>query len=122
MPNLNKAQFLFSKNLAKLIDYIFDIGYQCSIGEVLRTREQAMIYAKQGKGIKDSLHLYKLAVDINLFRFNDYITDVESYRKFGDYWKKLNPYNRWGGDFHDAEGNPKPDAGHFEMNCKEGID
>jgi hypothetical protein len=116
MPNLNRAQFIFAKNLSKLIDYIFETGYQCSIGEVLRTREQAMIYVKQGIGIKDSLHCYKLAADINLFRFNDYITDPESYRKFGEFWKKLNPLNRWGGDFE------KVDATHFEMNAKEGVE
>lgn len=114
MP-LNKAQFIFSRNLAKLITSIYDEGYTCSMGEVLRTREQAEFYAEQGKGIVDSLHCYKLAADINLFKNGAYLTDFDSYRRFGIYWEKLHDKNRWGGNFN------RVDSNHFEMNAKEGV-
>jgi hypothetical protein len=116
MSNLNKAQFIFAKNVTKLISSIFDEGYQCSMGEVLRTREQAELYAKQGKGIADSLHCYKLAIDINLFKNGAYLTDYESYKRFGEYWCQLNELNRWGGNFTHLV-----DSNHFEMNAKRGV-
>jgi hypothetical protein len=115
MPNLSNAQFTFSRNVARLLNHIYECGYTCSLGEVLRTREQAEIYAKAGKGIVDSLHCYKLAIDINLFYNGEYLTDCESYKKFGEYWLTLHELNRWGGNFHNI------DANHFEMNDKNGI-
>jgi hypothetical protein len=40
--------------------------------------------------------------------------DVDLIRPYGEYWKSLNPLNRWGGDFKMKKG--KSDAGHFERN------
>jgi len=65
--SLQKKQAIFAKNVASLIDYIFANQCSVSIGEVFRTNEQAEIYAKQGKGIINSLHCKKLAIDLNLF-------------------------------------------------------
>ena len=105
---LSEKQFIFAKNVGKLIDYIFQEGYFCTLGEVYRTPEQAEIYAKQGKGIKNSLHCKKLAIDINLFSpEKQYLTDLQDYEKLGFYWETLHKNNRWGGRFHDAN--------HFEF-------
>ena len=107
---LTEVQFLFSKNVAKLINHIFEEGYHCSLGETYRSKEQAEIYAKQGKGIINSQHCKRLAIDINLFSpEGEYLTKSEDYQKFGIYWEKLNSLNRWGGNFHNKDGN------HFEM-------
>lgn len=109
MKLLDKQQH-FAINVSKLIQYIHHCSFSCTLGETYRTKEQAEIYAKQGKGIKNSLHSSRLAIDINLFDPEDnYLTQTEDYKFFGDYWEKLEDGNRWGGNFK------KPDGNHFEM-------
>ena len=63
-------QAMFAQNVARLIEYIFKTGYYCTLGECWRSPEQAEIYVKQGKGIKNSLHCQRLAIDLNLFDAN----------------------------------------------------
>ena len=106
---LNDKQHIFAMNLSKLLQYVESLGYTCSIGEVFRTPEQAEIYAKQGKGIKDSQHCKKLAVDLFLFSNGKYLQQKSDYELLGEYWKSLHPDNRHGSDF------PRVDCVHFEM-------
>lgn len=108
---LAEKQSQFSQNFAKLIHYIYTYGYKCSIGEVYRTEEQAKLNAKSGKGIENSLHCKRLAVDINLFSpEGKYLSDSREHERFGTYWEMLHPDNRWGGRFH-----TRPDGNHYEM-------
>jgi hypothetical protein len=108
--NLSEKQKIFSQNVAKLINYIYTTNYSCSIGEVYRTPEQAKIYADQGRGILDSLHCKKLAIDINLFSpEGKFITASDPYKNLGLMWEGLHTLNRWGGRFKRSDGN------HFEM-------
>lgn len=110
---LSQEQQEFARQVALLITYINTTGYKVTFGEALRTPEQAEIYAKQGKGIKDSLHCKSLAIDLNLFdKSGKYLTQTDDYRTFGEYWESLDPKNRWGGRFTRADGN------HFERNVK----
>ena len=108
--NLHDKQWLFMKNVAKLIEFIDKYGYTATFGEAFRTNEQAEIYAKNGKGIKNSLHCKRLAVDINLFRDGVYLSDTKDYKDMGEYWEKLDPLNVWGGRW-----NGRPDGNHFQM-------
>lgn len=110
---LEQKQQIFSHNVGLLINYICFMGYAISIGEVYRTKEQAEIYAKQGKGIIDSLHCKKLAIDISLFKDGKYLDKSESYEFAGKYWEKLDPLNRWGGRWE-----KRTDGNHFEMQDK----
>lgn len=111
---LSEKQFIFTKNVAALIDYIHSNKMNCTFGEAFRTKEQAELYAKDGKGIADSLHCKRLAVDLMLFNSNgNYLTNMYDYRPFGTYWESLHPLNRWGGNFH-----PLVDSDHFEMQDK----
>jgi hypothetical protein len=98
-----------------LVKFIEDCGYACKITEIYRTKEQAEIYAKEGKGIKNSLHCSNLAADIYIGRLVTLLDKAVQYKKFGEYWKELNSANRWGGDFD------RVDAVHFEMDTPEGI-
>ena len=104
---------MFARNVARLIEYIFKSGYYCTLGDAYRPPETAALYEAQGKGIKDSLHCKRLAIDLNLFDAEGrYLTDGKYYKRFGDYWTTLHIDNRHGGRFK------RKDHGHFEMNVK----
>lgn len=108
---LSNQQQAHSRNVAKLIEYIYAQGYSCSLGEAWRSPEQAALYAKEGKGIVDSLHCDRLAIDLNLFSPSGvFLSNVADYSSFGAYWETLDPHNRWGGRFK------RVDADHFEYN------
>jgi hypothetical protein len=86
------------------------MGLFVILAEAFRTKEQAEIYAASGRGILNSVHRKKLAVD--LFRYKDGTIswDVEDYTQLGQYWKTLHPDARWGGDFLGRR-----DAVHFSF-------
>jgi len=107
---LSERQQIFSKNVSRLIAYIFFSGYGCTLGEAWRTSEQANWYAEHGVGIKESLHCKRLAIDLNLFFGGEYLPTTESHAMFGEYWESLHPANRWGGRFMDGN--------HYEMQEK----
>ena len=107
------AQQIFAANVSLLIKHIFENGYKCTLGEAFRTEEQAEIYAKEGKGIVDSQHCKRLAIDLCLFSpANEYLMHTDQYKLFGDYWEGLHPQNQWGGKF------PRGDGNHFQMKDK----
>jgi len=106
---MERDQALFARNVGKLLNYIFTHGYQCTFGEAYRTKEQALLDAKNCKGIKNSLHCHRLAIDINLFQGGIYENSTDSYEQIGIFWESLNPKNRWGGRFKTIS-----DANHFE--------
>ncbi len=103
----SELQQIFAVNVAHLILHINECGYSCTFGEAWRPPEVAAIYAQQGKGIKNSLHCIRLAVDLNLFKDGVYLPTTEAYKFAGEYWESLNSLNRWGGRFNDGN--------HFEM-------
>lgn len=106
-------QFIFTKNLALLINFLIAQGYYPSMGEVWRSEEQAILYAKEHKGIIHSLHCKRLAVDIYLHDSKgNFLTDKKHYEEAGKYWESLDHKNRWGGHF--PAGCLK-DYDHFQM-------
>lgn len=110
---LHNEQILFAKHVAALIMYIFSQGYSCTLGEAFRTHQQANIYAHEHIGIINSLHCFRLAIDLNIFDSSGkYLSDSKAYYQFGMYWETLDPYNRWGGNF------PRADGNHFERQNK----
>lgn len=108
---LGAEQETFSTNVAKLIEFINKKGYHVTFGEAYRTHEQALIYAHEGLGIKNSLHCERLAIDLNIFdNSNRMLSTVEECRQFGDYWESLHPFNVWGGRWIH-----RPDFDHYQM-------
>lgn len=108
---LYEKQSIFAQNVAKLLQFIDHQGFNATFGETYRTPEQAKINAASGKGIANSLHCQRLAIDLNLLdRGGSYLTDKCQYQPFGEYWKTLNPSNKWGGDFIHLV-----DSNHFQM-------
>lgn len=107
---LGQKQQLFAANVARLILWANAQGYRVTWGEAWRPPEQAARNAASGKGIANSLHCVRLAVDLNLFRDGAYLSSSADHKPLGDYWKSLHTDNRWGGDFKS-----RPDGNHYSM-------
>jgi D-alanyl-D-alanine carboxypeptidase len=109
---LHQKQVLYTMLFGTFLQWIYsDVSRKWGVtwGEAYRTPEQAALNAQSGKGIANSLHTKRLAVDINFFIDGIYQTDSAAYQVLGTYWKSLNPLCRWGGDFS------KPDGNHFSI-------
>lgn len=106
---LGQKQELFARLFGELIVWVYQQGYALRLGEVLRTPEQAEIYAKAGKGIKNSAHTRKLAADIFLVKDGKVTWDTDDYLELGVHWKGMHELCRWGGDFRNR------DAVHFSL-------
>ncbi|HFS3883393.1 TPA: M15 family metallopeptidase [Escherichia coli] len=104
---LSEKQQLFAVMIADLIHWAQEHGYRLTFGEAYRTPEQAALNAKSGKGIHNSLHTLRLAVDFNLFINGEYQADTDAYRPLGEYWESIG--GTWGGRFSRADGN------HFSL-------
>jgi hypothetical protein len=105
MMTLGEKQRLFTKLIGLLIEYAYANGYELTFGDAYRSPEQARANASAGKGIINSLHCERLAIDLNLFKNGEYLTDSRAYQPLGEYWESLNPDCAWGGRFTRADGN-----------------
>jgi hypothetical protein len=111
---LGEKQRLFTQLVGKLIDWAYAQGYELTFAEAYRTPEQAALNAQSGAGISNSLHMKRLAVDLNLFHDGAYLSHSEDHRPLGEFWKSLHPLCRWGGDFS------RPDGNHYSL-THEGV-
>jgi hypothetical protein len=98
---VSALQEQFAQSAAKLIQQAATLGYGVTLGEAWRTPEQAQWDADHGIGISHSLHMERLAIDLNLFKNGVYQADDSSgcYKALGDWWVALGPMYRWGGNF-----------------------
>lgn len=93
--------------VAQLIQWAYANGWELTEGEAYRTPEQAALNAKSGKGISNSLHPKRLAIDLNLFKDGVYLTDSAAYEPLGVFWESIG--GSWGGRF------TRPDGNHFSL-------
>jgi len=100
MSELLQKQFRFTEMTGKLIAWAYANGYTLTYGEALRTPEQAKLNAAKGSGVSNSLHLSKLAVDLNLFKNRKFLNRTEDHTPLGEYWESLG--GTWGGRFNDG--------------------
>ncbi|WP_288446415.1 M15 family metallopeptidase [uncultured Serratia sp.] len=105
---LSQKQQQFTHMIAQLIAWAGANGYALTFGEAYRTPDQARLNAQSGKGIANSLHTQRLAVDFNLFIDGQYQTQTEAYLPLGEYWESLG--GSWGGRFKS-----RPDGNHFSL-------
>jgi hypothetical protein len=105
MMTLGEKQRLFTKLVGLLIEYAYANGYELTLGDAYRSPDQARANAASGKGIVNSLHCERLAIDLNLFKAGQYLTDSLAYQPLGEYWESLHPDCAWGGRFTRADGN-----------------
>lgn len=107
---MSALQEEFAQAAAKLIVKATDLGFTVTMGEAWRTPQQAQWNADHGTGIAHSLHIERLAIDLNFFKNGAYITDGTQLAEVGAWWKSLGPRYRWGGDFQHL-----PDGNHFSL-------
>jgi len=107
--SLNKKQVEFTKCVGRLLHAAHQQGIDVILAEAYRTPEQARWYAEQGKGIVNSVHTKKLAVDLFVYKDGTVSWDKADYSRLGGIWKALHPLARWGGDFK------RRDAVHFSF-------
>lgn len=112
---LLEKRWLFSESLALLLGFMRLRGYRGAVDQVKRTQAEAAANAAAGSGISNSLHIDGLAGDVNLYKDGVYLADTSHHLLFGAFWKSLGPLHRWGGDFKDAQGRPKPDGNHYSI-------
>lgn len=102
-----QAHFLMSA--CKLVEFATTQGWVVTGGELERTKEQAAIYAKAGKGIINSMHCARRAIDLNFYTKDGSLkADKVSLEVVGKYWESLG--GTWGGRFTKLD-----DSRHFEM-------
>lgn len=108
------TQDAFLTDVCKLIHRAHKGGWVVTAGEIYRTREQQQVYFTTGRSkTMDSMHLQRLAIDLNLFRTAEddrlvVVTDRDAIKPLGDYWTSLHRDNQWGGNWTFV------DSGHFE--------
>lgn len=102
---LRQKQSIFVVLVARLINYATGLGYELTFGEALRSPEEALRLSKLGIGKKDSLHISKLAIDLNLFIDGKYQSSTLAHRILGEWWEKQSREGYeccWGGRFDDG--------------------
>lgn len=103
--SLGQKQRRFVRMVADLILFAYRSGYELSFAEAYRPPDVAELYARQGRGIRNSLHCERLAIDLNLFRDGQYLDSTEAHRPLGEYWESIG--GTWGGRFQDG--------GHYSL-------
>lgn len=106
---LREKQSRFVKLVGLLIEWAYQNGFELTFGEAHRTTEQARWNYEKGKGILNSLHIDRLAIDLMAFRNGKFLTDPNDYKPLGEYWESLAPDCAWGGRFK------RLDAVHFSI-------
>lgn len=108
--DLGVRQRLHVRLCAKLIAYLYDeCGLEATWGETYRPPAMALLNAKSGAGIANSLHCLRLALDLQMFKNGEYQHDVAVYKIAADYWLTLDPLCAAGYYFHSV------DADHYSI-------
>lgn len=100
---LGRDQREFTLDVARLINFIYERGYEATFGDAYRSPKAFGAQGEKGPyGADKSAHKYRLAIDLNLFKDGVYLTETEDHREFGEFWERLRPSHVWGGRFNDG--------------------
>ena len=87
--------------IGTLIAYAYENGYELTFGDAYRD-------PRVEHGHKRSLHRSRLAVDFNLFRDGEFLTDTDDHLLLGEFWESIGGF--WGGRFVS-----NPDGNHYSL-------
>ena len=87
---LQPKQSEFVRMVALLIQYATQLGYELTFGDA---------YATDGH-IRGSYHYQRLAIDLNLFKDGEYLTETEDHKPLGEFWEQIG--GTWGGHWNDG--------------------
>lgn len=108
MSELLQKQQLFFVMSNQLDNWLIAQGYKGTFGETLRTPIQAHLNVEQHIGIEHSLHLIKLARDLNLWKPDGtFCQTFADFEPIGIFWESIG--GSWGGRFHNQ------DCDHFSL-------
>lgn len=98
---LSQKQRRFAKMLLVFLQKLHELGYEATLGDAYRDpRLHGAIGEKLGYGHAKSCHKLRLALDINLWKDNVYLTKTEDYEPIGLIWESMG--GTWGGRFVDG--------------------
>tara|TARA_R110000868_G_scaffold3354_2_gene21777 strand:- start:27 stop:362 length:336 start_codon:yes stop_codon:yes gene_type:complete len=102
--SLGTQQKQFMRKLPRLLDKIFELGYEITGGDLMRdARTNGEFGEKVGYSSADSYHKLKLAIDLNIFKDGVWLTSTEDHRPIGEWW--VSQGGTWGGNFKSPDGN-----------------
>lgn len=118
---MSEKQRAFSVDLQKLLSAIHASGMEVTQGWGYRDIEiQKYLKRKGASKTLKSLHIFRCAIDLNLFIKGKVTWVPQDYMALGLYWEGLDPKNKWGGRFgakYNEDGSFKEigwDARHFQ--------
>ena len=91
--SLRNHQSKFASMVPRLIDKAIDLGFEVTLGDAYRD-------PRCPYGSKSSRHRSRLAIDLNLFRDGEYLTETEDHKDLGLWWEAAGGI--WGGRFDDG--------------------
>ena len=101
MASLGSNQRHFTKMVGLLIQWAYANEYELTFGDAFRDpRVFGAAGEDTGYGRAESNHKRRLAVDFNLFKDGEYLTETEDHRLLGEYWESIG--GCWGGRFDDG--------------------
>jgi hypothetical protein len=84
---LEAKQVFFATCLARFIQDAAAQGYFATVGEAWRSPETCALYAKEDKGVVNSFHINRLAIDLNFFYHGALISTATEYAPLGKLWE-----------------------------------
>jgi len=98
---LSQKQRRFAKLVPRLIDKAHELGFEVTLGDAYRDpRVHGAMGVKLGYGRANSCHKARLAIDLNLWKFGEYIDTTEAHEPLGLWWESQG--GSWGGRFSDG--------------------
>lgn len=91
--SLRKSQSKFVEMVALLIIYANSKGYEITFGDAFATTGHS----------DNSFHYKRLAIDLNLFLNDKYLTSTDDHKILGEFWESIG--GTWGGRFKNPDGN-----------------